>query len=333
MTKLNEAIDEIRREETRSRASAGLDPLLKKMRWAFLKKHSNWTKARRARMRNIKSSALRPLRAFLLVEAFQHFWTNRSPTWADKFLDAWCAKIAHSRLDPLAKVARDRALYHTLGKLPEPIFTHSFFGPAKLVTPANKQTFNFWYPSYATGTKLAMNTASRAISLSVHSVDRLLDQDGSPLTCPRIHPEVASLICAEAEESGVKDNFEIVISVPAEDSSLGVTVAAAVHAHYAEEAAATNRELRNTLTRGWINFVSAILVIAALVFLAEWLRALGERRIYSLLGESLVIIGWVTMWRPAETFIFDQFPIRTKRRLNRALSKAAIKLVARTTRA
>ena len=125
-------------------------------------------------MREIEGSALRTLRAFLLVEAFRHFWTYCSPTWAGKFLDAWCKKVARSRLGPLKKVAgtlhshrslllnyfeaakqyssgvvgglnakvkltlkrsygfrtenaREVALYHALGKEPEPSFIHSFF--------------------------------------------------------------------------------------------------------------------------------------------------------------------------------------------------------------
>lgn len=172
--KLNEAVDDIRKEETRARAAAGLEPLLKKMRWAFLKRRGNWTKTQRRRMREIEGSALRTLHAFLLVEAFRHFWTYCSPTWAGKFLDAWCAKVSRSRLDPLKKVARtlqshrglllnyfkaakkyssgvveglnakvkltlkrsygfrtsyarEIALYHALGKMPEPVFTHRFF--------------------------------------------------------------------------------------------------------------------------------------------------------------------------------------------------------------
>jgi len=112
--KLNEAIDDIRREESRARAEAGLDPLLKKMRWAFLKKRCNWTKSQRHRMRAIEGSALRTLRAFLLVEAFQHFWTYCSPTWAAKFLDAWCQKVARSNLDPLKKVARSLTAHRSL---------------------------------------------------------------------------------------------------------------------------------------------------------------------------------------------------------------------------
>ena len=73
--KLNEAIDEIRREESRALEQAGLAPLLKRMRWAFLKRRRNWTISQRRRMRALEGSALRTMRAFILVEAFQHFWT------------------------------------------------------------------------------------------------------------------------------------------------------------------------------------------------------------------------------------------------------------------
>ena len=112
-------------------------------------------------------------RAWDLKEAFQHFWTYRSPVWAGGFLDYWTQRAMRSRLEPLKKVARmlrshealilnwfkargevatgateglnnkirvvtrraygfrtykamEIALYHNLGKLPEPEFTHEF---------------------------------------------------------------------------------------------------------------------------------------------------------------------------------------------------------------
>ena len=102
---LSEAIDKIRRVETHARAKAGLDPLLKKMRWALLKHRRNWSTKERRSMRGLFGSGLRCVRAFLLVESFEHFWTYYSPTWAGKFLDAWCARVARSRLEPLKKVA------------------------------------------------------------------------------------------------------------------------------------------------------------------------------------------------------------------------------------
>jgi len=68
---LNKAIEDIRREaatyakqrpgfQTRARAEAGLEPLLKKMRWAFLKKRRNWTRSQRRRMRQIEGTPCTP---------------------------------------------------------------------------------------------------------------------------------------------------------------------------------------------------------------------------------------------------------------------------------
>jgi transposase len=111
---LAEAIDQIRRAETHALARAGLAPLLKKLRWALLKHRRNWTAKERSRMRHLLGCGLRSLRAFLLVESFEHFWTYNSPTWADKFLKGWCQRVARSRLAPLHKVAKSLAKYRAL---------------------------------------------------------------------------------------------------------------------------------------------------------------------------------------------------------------------------
>ena len=102
---LSEAINVVRRTETSAMARAGLEPLLKKMRWALVKQRRNWTKNEKIRMRELLTRGMQSIRAFLLVESFEHFWTYNSPTWAGKFLDAWCSKVARSRIEPLKKAA------------------------------------------------------------------------------------------------------------------------------------------------------------------------------------------------------------------------------------
>lgn len=103
---LSTAIDQIRRVEAQALAQVGLDPLLKNMRWALLKHRRNWSARDRRRMRELMGSGLSTLRAFLLAESFEHFWTYSSPTWAAKFLKGWCQRVARSRLPPLQRVAK-----------------------------------------------------------------------------------------------------------------------------------------------------------------------------------------------------------------------------------
>jgi transposase len=102
----NEAVNDIRKEEAKAMAEAGLDPLLKKTRWIFLKNRRNWTRKEKQKAANLQHANLRSFRAFVLVETFNHFWNYKSPTWAGKFLDQWCRKVAWSKLEPLNTKAR-----------------------------------------------------------------------------------------------------------------------------------------------------------------------------------------------------------------------------------
>ena len=56
-------------------------------------------------------------RAYLLKEEFQLFWEYNSPTWAAKFLDAWCKRAMRSRIEPVKKFARTACAPRTAAQL------------------------------------------------------------------------------------------------------------------------------------------------------------------------------------------------------------------------
>jgi hypothetical protein len=55
-------------------------------------------------------------------------------------------------------------------------------------------------------------------------------------------------------------------------------------------------------------------------------QLLGERRVSEILRESLLIGGWVAMWRPMEVFLYDWWPIRADARLADRLSAMPVRL-------
>jgi transposase len=173
MKKMNEAIDQVRRDEVPRLKQAGYEEVLKHSRWCLLKRPENLTDQQTVKLAELMKHNLRSVRARLLREDFQRFWEYSSPGWAGKFLDERCRRTMRSRLEPMQKVAaslrnhrplilnwfRARgavsagsveglnnkaklttrkafgfrtleavkiALYHTLGALPEPEFTHEF---------------------------------------------------------------------------------------------------------------------------------------------------------------------------------------------------------------
>lgn len=171
--KLNKAVDEVRAKEARELARKGYEPILKHTRWCFLKRRENRTVDQRRKLREVLRYPLRTVRAFLLKESFDCFWSYQSATWAGWFLEKWCTRAMRSRLAPLQRFAKtlrahrplllnwfaargeialgvvegmntnakfairkargfrtyhvlETALYHELGRLPEPEITHRF---------------------------------------------------------------------------------------------------------------------------------------------------------------------------------------------------------------
>jgi transposase len=106
MAKMNEAIDEVRRAETKRLQADGYEPLLKNSRWCLLKRPENRTDKQTVKLRELLRYNLQSVRAHLQREDFQRFWEYTSPTWACKFLDEWTTRVMRSKIEPMKKVAK-----------------------------------------------------------------------------------------------------------------------------------------------------------------------------------------------------------------------------------
>jgi transposase len=171
--KLNEAVDQIRREEAKRLKDEGYEPVLQKSRYSFLKRPENLTETQRAKLDDVLAYDLKTNRAYLLKEAFDAFWHYKNPYWAKWFMRKWCTRAMRSRIEPMKKFVKTLrnhedllmnyfkankqyssgivegmnlrvnlsmrkafgyrsfdllqvSLFHQLGDLPEPEFTHRF---------------------------------------------------------------------------------------------------------------------------------------------------------------------------------------------------------------
>jgi len=101
----------------------------------------------------------------------------------------------------------------------------------------------------------------------------------------------------------------------------------AVHSFFAERARSERRRLRELLKRGRISLAIglafvALTVVATTLAAASW-PATGYARI---LDESLLIVGWVAMWRPLEIFLYDWWPIRADARVFERLATMPVRV-------
>jgi len=104
----------------------------------------------------------------------------------------------------------------------------------------------------------------------------------------------------------------------------------AIHEFFGQRAQAARRSLRELLSRGRTSLAIGLAFLALCVgagdLLAGWLAASGMAEI---LRESLLIGGWVAMWRPLEIFLYDWWPIRAEARLFDRLSAMPVRILYR----
>jgi transposase len=106
MAHMNKAIDEVRAQEARALRARGRAPILTHTRWLLLRRPETLTERQLPRLAELLGYNLRAVRAYLLREEFQFFWSYVHPTWAGRFLDRWCTQTMRSRIPPMQKVAR-----------------------------------------------------------------------------------------------------------------------------------------------------------------------------------------------------------------------------------
>ena len=103
---MNKAIDKVRAEEVRELKAKGFMAVLKYMRFCLLKRPENLTVNQKISLRELLTYNLRTVKAYLLKEQFQVFWTYHSPHHAEAFLDSWTTMAMRSRIEPMKKIAR-----------------------------------------------------------------------------------------------------------------------------------------------------------------------------------------------------------------------------------
>lgn len=175
------------------------------------------------------------------------------------------------------------------------------------------------------------------IALRLHDVDQLFDTlDPSPFREKDLDPKAEEFIVESAHELCSGHPRELVLLIDPPAASLAPPVIAdaqravsdAIHTHFARRAELIGRGLRRLLRRGLISLVIGMSFLM-LLFTAVQVLGLAESEgpVATPVRESLMIFGWVSLWRPMEIFLFDWWPIAGERRLHNRLSRVNVRVV------
>jgi hypothetical protein len=155
--------------------------------------------------------------------------------------------------------------------------------------------------------------------------------DPTPFRARDLDPRAEEFIAGWASElhSDVPLGLVVHVDRDATSAAEAVVLQEAVREFFKQRAVVTRRRLRQLLQVGRISLLIGVAALAASLVLGDIANSmLANTRFGGVLRESLLIGGWVAMWRPLEVFLYDWWPIRAEARRFDRLSAMTVRVVA-----
>ena len=153
--------------------------------------------------------------------------------------------------------------------------------------------------------------------------------DPSPFRQKDLDPDAEEFIVGWAREAPSDAPLALVVHLdrPAGVPEEPAMLREAIQEFFSQSAQASRRRLRQLFRRGRTSLLIGVTFLAMSLLLGNLIaRVLTAPSVGAILRESLVIGGWVAMWRPMEVFLYDWWPIRADARLADRLSAMPVRI-------
>jgi hypothetical protein len=181
----------------------------------------------------------------------------------------------------------------------------------------------------------AIPAGSTVIEVHLAELRQLFNAiDPSPFRDRDLDPRVEDFIVDWSREAPAGPPLALLVRLDrgAETADEAVVVRDSIHRFFASRASATRGRLRRLFRIGRVSLLIGLAVLTFFLIAARLVsKQAGESGLGGVLHESLVIGGWVAMWRPLEVFLYDWWPIRAEAKLFDRLAGMPVRLSYPTT--
>ncbi len=170
------------------------------------------------------------------------------------------------------------------------------------------------------------------IELRLSQVGQLFNMlDPAPFHERDLDDDADAYLVGCAREIPARYPVKIVLHLPAAAAGAETahTLQQAIRHYFVYRSHSQQRELRRLFgeaRRGMLVGLGCLIVCLGLKTLVEYLDRAHALLITGWIGESLLIIGWVAMWRPVEMALFDWHPARQTLAVYRRLARVVVEL-------
>ena len=166
------------------------------------------------------------------------------------------------------------------------------------------------------------------LELRVSALSELFNSmDPTPFQHRDLDPDAEEFIESWALEFPQDSHFRIIVHIeqmPPDNSA--PPVAAAIHNYFKYKAVLATRKVRVLLIEGRTSLLIGAGFLAMCLLGADMLTPYAGHTFLRVVKESLLIGGWVAMWRPMQIFLYEWWPLVRHARIYRSLGEAIVRV-------
>jgi hypothetical protein len=160
------------------------------------------------------------------------------------------------------------------------------------------------------------------IEIRVSQLTDLVVVSPPPFRGAVLTPEAESYIVRKAKLVPAQQPIHLLIKSA---EPLGLDVGPIIVAYFREAARNESQDISELFRSGRKALLIGLLILSLCLFLAWYFTYhVTQRPMTRLIQESFVILGWVSMWKPIEIFLYEWLPLARRRRLFLRLSSAKV---------
>lgn len=149
--------------------------------------------------------------------------------------------------------------------------------------------------------------------------------DPAPFREKDLDPDAEAYLVESAEEIGPGLPIALVFELPAAEIAQAEALLPEALAHYFTDRALSSRRTLNRLLRdGRTALLIGLGFLGICLITSETINQWGAGLPARVLGEGLLILGWVALWRPLEIFLYEWWPLRRRMNVLRQLARAPV---------
>jgi hypothetical protein len=172
-------------------------------------------------------------------------------------------------------------------------------------------------------------TNCELIKVHVSELKQLFNAiDPSPFRERDLDPNAVEFITDWAKEASPSAVFGLAVYLdrPAGLPNEPAELREAIHEFFRHRAELSRGRLRELFRRGRTSLVIGVCALGVSLAAGNLVESFFSNHVVGILKESLLIGGWVAMWRPMEIFLYDWWPIRAEAALADRLSVMPVQI-------